>query len=84
MMTISELNKYAGTLDTEGMAAESSFTAPDGAKASSDDILGKVCGVYQKARPFLEVLTNLFFIPKKWRSVITTFMVSMDMLCPTE
>lgn len=83
-MTISELDRYADEIEMEGMGLKSSSTASKGAKASADDVLGKVCGVYQKARPFLEVLTSLFFIPKKWRAIISTFMVSMDMLCPNE
>jgi hypothetical protein len=84
MMTISELNKHADTLDTNGMVGENSFIAPDGARADPGEIIGKVCGVYQKVRPFLEVITNLFFIPKKWRSAVMSFIVVMDGLCPGE
>lgn len=81
MMTLSEIHKYAESLDVEGMVSEKSLL-PAGAKASPDEIMGKVCGIYQKVRPFLEVITSLFFIPKKWRTAILSFMAVLDGLCP--
>lgn len=81
MMTISELNDYADKLETEGMIAD---VTADGAKATPGEIITKACGVYRKVRPFLEVYTSLFFLPKKWKAPVITFMVFMDGLCPVE
>lgn len=79
MMTLSEINAHADSLDTDGMLSENSLVEAKGA----EDIIGKVCGVYQKVRPFLEVIGNLFFIPKKWRAAIMTFVAVLDGLCPS-
>lgn len=79
MMTLSELNKHADSLDVEGMISENSLVAAKG----PEEVIGKVCGVYQKVRPFLEIVGNLFFIPKKWRAAIMTFVAILDGLCPT-
>lgn len=79
MMTFSQLNQHADTLEEEGLFAPESLTA-----AADDDggIMGKVCGVYKKVRPFLEVVTSLFFIPKKWKTPILSLMAVMDGICP--
>ena len=79
-MTFSQLNEHAEKLELEGMAE--AFITAEGAKASPEEILSKVCGIYQKVRPFLEVVASLFFIPKKWRDAIRTFMGILDGLCP--
>jgi hypothetical protein len=77
-MNLTELNSHANTLDAEGMIAEHSLTEAAGA----EEIVGKVCGIYQKVRPFLEAVGNLFFVPKKWRQAILTFVSVLDGLCP--
>ena len=79
-MTFHQLNEHAEKLELEGMAE--AFIIPEGAKAGPEEILQKICGIYQKVRPFLEVVASLFFIPKKWRDAIKTFMSILDGLCP--
>lgn len=78
MMTVSQLNEHAASLDIDGMVGENSLAEAKGV----EDILGKVCGIYGKVRPFLEVVGTLFFIPKKWRTAILSFVAVMDGLCP--
>lgn len=82
MMTFSQLQEHAAQLEAEGLLSEQSLISEKGAKASPEEILGKVCGIYHKVRPFLEVVASLFFIPKKWRQAIQTFMGILDGLCP--
>lgn len=78
-MNITELNSYADKLETEGMVTESI-----GAKAGPGEVIASICKIYQKVKPFLEVYTSLFFLPKKWKTPVITFMVFLDGLCPTE
>lgn len=84
MMTLDQLNKHADTLDTDGMISEHSLVIPEGEVVVPDEILGKICGIYKKVRPFLELIANLFFLPKKWRTPILSFMLVLDGLCPSE
>lgn len=70
-MNLQELNVLADQIDQDGL------TDPE---SKSTDSLGKVGEIYQKVRPFLEAVGLLFFIPKKWRSAILTFMAVMDSL----
>lgn len=83
MMTVKKLNEYADNLETEGIVS----SLPNGAKgeeAAPEVVLGKVCDIYKKVRPFFEFLSSpaFFFIPKKWRASISTFMMVLDGLCP--
>jgi hypothetical protein len=41
-----------------------------------------VCGVYAKARPILEIVIRIPFIPKKAKEVIKLLMSALDTLCP--
>lgn len=77
-MNYQELNSYADQLETEGMVDLSA----DGAKAT--DVIGSICKIFQKVKPFLEVYVSLFFLPKKWKTPVITFMAFLDGLCPTE
>lgn len=77
MYSIQKLNEHADTIENEGIGAEGLGEAAD-----PGEIIGKVCGVYKKVRPFLEVINSLFFLPKKWRAAIASFMLVMDGLCP--
>lgn len=77
MMTLEQINAHADSLDVEGMAADLTEAK------SADEILGKVCEIYIKVRPFLERVANLFFLPRKWRRAIETFIGVLDGLCPT-
>lgn len=73
-MNFEQLNTIANELDTKGLA-DSSILPED---AQPGDALGKVGEIYQKVRPFLEAVGLLFFVPKKWRSAILTFIAVMD------
>lgn len=75
-MTFSQLNEYADTLENEGIIPIE--TLEDG------DVMPKVCGVYQKVRPFLQVIAGAWFLPKKWRAPIEALMLVLDGLCPIE
>lgn len=79
MMTFKELNDRSDQLEQEGVFAENGLKA---AAAEDGDLMSKICGVYKKVRPFLEVVTSLFFIPKKWKTPILTLMAVMDGICP--
>jgi hypothetical protein len=57
------------------------FTAAD-VKVNPGEVLGKVCGIYQKVRPFLELVSDLFFVPKKWRDSLDKYIALMDQICP--
>lgn len=84
MLTFDQLNKHADTLDTDGMVSEHSLMTTEGVALAPDEVMGKICGIYKKVRPFLELAANLFFLPKKWRTPILSFMLVLDGLCPTE
>lgn len=84
MYTIEQLNAHADSLDVDGMVNEHSLITPEGAKATPDEIMAKICGIYHKVRPFLELFTNLWFLPKKLRTPVISYMVVLDGLCPTE
>lgn len=73
-MNFEQLNTKADELSTNGLADDSIL--PEDAQPG--DALGKVGEIYQKVRPFLEAVGLLFFVPKKWRSVILTFVAVMD------
>lgn len=42
----------------------------------------QVCPVYKAVRPFLVAVSNIPFIPQKWRNGIKTFIQVMDTICP--
>lgn len=83
MYSVEQLNTLADKLEQEGMVSEKSLVAP-GAKATPGEIITQICKVYQKVKPFLEVYTSLFFLPKKWKTPVITFMAFMEGLCPSE
>lgn len=78
MQSIHDLNRLADDLDTKGMADES-LAADDKGGA-----IQKVKVIYEKVRPFLDAVGNLFFVPKKWRAAINTFVAVMDGLTAIE
>lgn len=78
MMTLSQVNALAEQLDNDGLITEQSL---EGAKGV-EDIFGKICVIYQKIRPILEMITILVFIPKKWRTAVISLMAVLDGLCP--
>ena len=76
-MTFQELDKHAEALDTEGMAQDFILS-----ETEPDKVLEKVGAIYKKVRPFLELVGSFFFLPKKWRAAINTFIVVMDGVWP--
>lgn len=82
-MTEQQVEQHFESLDLNEMKAGGAlhFSAAD-VKAKPAEVLGKVCGIYQKVRPFLELASNLFLIPKKWRDALKTYMGLMDTVCP--
>lgn len=78
MMTLQQLNQHAAQLEQDGLLDEKGLTAA----ADDGDLMSKICGVYKKVRPFLEVITTLWFIPKKWATPIISLMAIMDGICP--
>lgn len=45
-------------------------------------VLGKLCGVYHKIRPFLDWASRFFLVPKKAKAAIKAFMALNDVVCP--
>lgn len=41
-----------------------------------------LCSIYLIARPILVLASQAFFIPQKWRQIITAFIAALDALCP--
>lgn len=82
-MTEQQVNEHFDNLDLSEMAPDGGlgFNAAD-AKANPGEVIGKICTIYHKIRPFLDLVDNLFFIPKKWREAIKSYMVLMDAVCP--
>jgi len=43
-----------------------------------------LCSIYSIARPILVLVSQLFFIPQKWRDVVKVLIESLDVLCPQD
>lgn len=78
-----QVEQHFDALDLKTMApgGVNHFTAAD-VKSTPVEVLGKVCNIYQAIRPFLTLASNLFFVPKKWRTAINSYMALMDQVCP--
>ena len=70
--SLNELQKVSNRTDVSKLQARS------GALARGVD----VCGVYAKARPILELILKIPFIPKKAKDIIQMLMMALDTLCP--
>ena len=57
------------------------FTSAD-VKRNPGDVIQKICDIYHKIKPFLEIIIKIPFIPQKIRDAIKVFMDLMDKLCP--
>ena len=78
MLTVDQLNKHV-----EGINIDEMQIPHARAKATPEEIMGKICVVYQKARPILEFLANFgWIIPQKWRDIIKAFIAQFDKICP--
>lgn len=78
-MQIEQLEQHVEDLNLDEIKSSS-----DAAMATNDpsQILPKICEIYWKVRPILEHVSNWFFIPKKIRDVVKTFIGVMDGVCP--
>jgi hypothetical protein len=83
-MKLEAAEAHFDALDLKSMAPGGAdyFTAAD-VKVKPADVLTKVCSIYQKVRPFLSLAGELFFVPKKWRDALKTYMALMDQVCPS-
>lgn len=79
MYSIQKLHSLATTIEEEGLV---SHVAKGGLEASKDGGIGTVAEIYHKVRPFLEFFSEAFFVPKKWRTVLVTFLMTLDGLFP--
>jgi hypothetical protein len=82
-MTQKEVERHFKALDlsTFKPGGADHFTAQE-AQENPGAVLGKVCGIYQKVRPFLELASGVGLIPKKWRAALKAYIVLMDAVCP--
>jgi len=83
-MKLQQVEEHFEKLDLSDMApgGTNHFTAAD-VQAKPIEVIGKVCGIYQKVRPFLSLASELFLIPKKWRDALKSYMALMDQICPS-
>ena len=78
MLTFEQVNKHVDSVKIDEMELPSAR-----ARATPEEIVGKVCGVYQKVRPVIEFLANFgWIIPEKWRNIMRAFIIQFDKLCP--
>lgn len=70
-MTPEQLNEYVETVDIAELNA-----------ASVDKAAINICGVYSKARPVLEFISNFWLLPEKWRAIVKALTAVLDGLCP--
>lgn len=82
-MKLEHIEAHFDGLDLSAMAPGGSdhFVAAD-VKSKPVEVIGKVCSIYQKVRPFLSLASDLFFVPKKWRDALKSYMGLMDQICP--
>ena len=66
------------------LAAHQNTVAKLESAAASNPALAlpQLCPIYKVARPILVVISNLPFIPQKWRDLIKSFISTLDVLCP--
>lgn len=83
-MELAQVEKHFDALDLATMkpGGVDHFTAAE-VKADPGTVVTKVCSIYQKVKPFLSLAANLFFVPKKWRESLTSYMALMDTICPS-
>ena len=69
-LTFEEVNAHVEKHMTAANAHALTGTAPN------------LCSIYLIARPILVLASQAFFLPQKWREIITVFIAAIDMLCP--
>ena len=82
-MNMEQAEQHFEALDLSSMAPGGAdhFVAAD-VQAKPLEVLGKVCSIYQKVRPFLVLASSFFLVPKKWKVALQGYLELMDTLCP--
>lgn len=82
-MKLAQVEEHFEALDLNEMAPGGALHfSPADVTTKAGDVIGKVCGIYQKVRPFLSLASELFLVPAKWRAALKSYMALMDGLCP--
>jgi hypothetical protein len=83
-MKLQQVEEHFDALDLNEMAPGGAlhFSAAD-VKNQPAEVLTKICGIYQKIRPFIVLASELFLVPKKWRDALKSYMANMDQVCPS-
>lgn len=83
LATLTELNKVANRTNLASVQAKT-MTKRSGAAAKgavgAESV--NVCAVYGKARPILDLILKLPFIPAKAKDIVRTLMSLLDVMCP--
>ena len=58
------------------------YFTPADVKKDPSGVIEKICELYHKVKPFLEIIIKIPIIPKKIRDAVKVFMDMMDKLCP--
>lgn len=86
--TLNELNKVANRTNLAGVQPKAMVKRTGGSPTKRAATKGTavettdVCGVYGKARPILELIVKLPFIPAKAKEIVRTLMSVLDLVCP--
>lgn len=75
-MNLKELDAHVENVDLAELQAKATATV------APEDLPGKICEIYSKVRPVLDFLDSFWLVPKKWRQMINTLMVTIDQICP--
>jgi len=82
MFQLKQLERQYQDVDLQEMQPGGPLYFTENDVAYDPGIAQKICGIYQKVRPFLSWASGFFLIPKKVRAVVSAFILLMDRLCP--
>lgn len=80
-MQLEQIEAHVEGLDLSQVQSAAAFTAED-VQRNPTEVLQKICGIFKVAKPILQVVAGLFFVPKKWRDTINILISSLDQICP--
>jgi hypothetical protein len=80
--TFEDIDKLMQKTDIAGL--EKQATAFKGAvgTATAAEVLAQICPIYRTVRPILVALTQIPFIPAKWKKAIKALIKVLDKICP--
>lgn len=78
MLTLKQLDEHVESVDLPGLQARAK------AVVSAEELPSKICEIYSKVRPVLDFLDSFWLVPKKWRMMINTLMITIDQICPQD